>query len=41
MLNTARYVNEPVSLQSDTEPGPRGKSVKVTDVEWERLGKIR
>jgi hypothetical protein len=34
---TARYANEPVFLQADQEPGPRGLGLRVFDVEGERL----
>ena len=33
----SRYANEPVFLQSDTEPGPRGMAIKVFHVSGERL----
>ena len=33
----ARYANEPVFLQPDTEPGPRGMAIKVFHVSGERL----
>lgn len=33
----ARYANEPVFLQKDQEPGPRGISIKVFGVEGTRL----
>lgn len=33
----ARYANEPVFLQADQEPGPRGLSLRVFGVEGERL----
>lgn len=33
----ARYANEPVFLQPDTEPGPRGLALKVFNVRGERL----
>jgi hypothetical protein len=33
----ARYANEPVFLQADQEPGPRGLGLRVFGVEGERL----
>jgi hypothetical protein len=33
----ARYANEPVFLQADQEPGPRGLGMRVFDVEGDRL----
>ena len=33
----ARYANEPVFLQADQEPGPRGLALRVFDVKGERL----
>jgi hypothetical protein len=33
----ARYANEPVFLQADQDPGPRGLSMKVFGVNGERL----
>jgi hypothetical protein len=33
----ARYANEPVFLQSDQAPGPRGLSLRIFDVEGKRL----
>lgn len=33
----ARYANEPVFLQADQEPGPRGMALRVFDVVGERL----
>lgn len=33
----ARYANEPVFLQADQEPGPRGLAMRIFDVEGERL----
>jgi hypothetical protein len=33
----ARYANEPVFLQADQEPGPRGLSMKIFGVNGERL----
>jgi hypothetical protein len=33
----ARYANEPVFLQADQEPGPRGLGLRVFSVEGERL----
>jgi hypothetical protein len=33
----ARYANEPVFLQADQEPGPRGMSMRVFDVTGQRL----
>jgi hypothetical protein len=33
----ARYANEPVFLQADQDPGPRGLSMRVFDVKGERL----
>jgi hypothetical protein len=33
----ARYANEPVFLQADQEPGPRGMGMRVFGVEGERL----
>ena len=33
----ARYANEPVFLQPDTEPGPRGMAIKIFHVHGERL----
>lgn len=33
----ARYANEPVFLQADNEPGPRGLSMRVFGTEGERL----
>jgi hypothetical protein len=33
----ARYANEPVFLQADQEPGPRGLSMRVFDVKGKRL----
>lgn len=33
----ARYANEPVFLQPDTEPGPRGMGIKIFNVQGERL----
>lgn len=33
----SRYANEPVFLQPDTEPGPRGLSIKIFNVKGERL----
>ncbi|KAL1602719.1 hypothetical protein SLS60_006140 [Paraconiothyrium brasiliense] len=33
----ARYANEPVFLQADQDPGPRGLSMKIFDVKGERL----
>jgi hypothetical protein len=33
----ARYANEPVFLQADQEPGPRGLSLRIFDVDGERL----
>jgi hypothetical protein len=32
-----RYANEPVFLQADQEPGPRGMSIRVFDVTGQRL----
>lgn len=33
----ARYASEPVFLQADEEPGPRGMALRVFDAEGERL----
>ncbi|KAF2123374.1 heme-dependent catalase [Dothidotthia symphoricarpi CBS 119687] len=33
----ARYANEPVFLQADQEPGPRGLAMRIFEVEGERL----
>ncbi|CAO2654028.1 Nn.00g107610.m01.CDS01 [Neocucurbitaria sp. VM-36] len=33
----ARYANEPVFLQADQEPGPRGMALRVFNVQGERL----
>jgi hypothetical protein len=33
----ARYANEPVFLQADQEPGPRGMGLRIFGVEGERL----
>ena len=33
----SRYANEPVFLQSDTEPGPRGMAMKIFNIHGERL----
>ena len=33
----ARYANEPVFLQDDKEPGPRGMAMKIFNVKGERL----
>ena len=33
----ARYANEPVFLQPDTEPGPRGMAIKIFNVDGQRL----
>lgn len=37
----ARYANEPVFLQDDKEPGPRGMAMRVFDVKGERIPGIQ